>query len=56
MRRNKLSSGGGEGGGAPRYQMDTHWQMAVQSGSGGCKNLRVVSSFGSKKGGRSTLN
>ena len=32
--------------------MATNCQMAVQSGSGECKNLGAVNSFEDKKGGR----
>ena len=37
------------GGGALRYQMATHCQMAVHSGSGENQNIGAVNSFGGKK-------
>ena len=49
--------GGGKGGedprgGALRYQMATHCQMAAQSCSSEHQNIGAVSSFEGKKGGR----
>ena len=36
---------GAGGGGALRYQMATHFQMAVRSRIGECQNIGVVNSF-----------
>ena len=46
-----LGKEGGRGGGALRYQIITHCQTAMQSGSSARQNLWMVNSFEAKKGG-----